>query len=60
MNHPADPGGATNKGVTQKVYDDWRTRKGLAPRDVRQLEKRDAGDLRGWLLAAAALRSAAA
>jgi lysozyme family protein len=38
-NHPADPGGPTNKGVTQKVYDDWRTRQGLAPRDVSQLEE---------------------
>ena len=38
VNHPADRGGATNKGVTQKVYDDWRTRQGLAARDVRQLE----------------------
>jgi lysozyme family protein len=38
VNHPADPGGATNKGVTQKVYDGWRKRQGLAPRDVRQLE----------------------
>ena len=38
MNHPADPGGATNKGVIQKVYDDWRTRQGLPKRDVRQLE----------------------
>ena len=38
VNHPADPGGATNKGVTQKVYDDWRKRQGLLARDVRQLE----------------------
>jgi lysozyme family protein len=38
VNHPADPGGATNKGVTQRVYDDWRTRQGLPARDVRQLE----------------------
>lgn len=37
VNHPADPGGATNKGVTQKVYDAWRARQGLAGRDVRQL-----------------------
>lgn len=37
VNHPADPGGATNKGVTQKVYDAWRARQGLAARDVRQL-----------------------
>ena len=26
-NHPKDPGGATNKGITQKVYDDYRTSK---------------------------------
>ena len=39
VNHPADPGGATNKGVTQKVYDSWRKRQGLATRDVRQLEE---------------------
>ena len=38
VNHPADPGGATNRGVTQKVYDAWRARQGLAGRDVRQLE----------------------
>jgi len=23
-NHPDDPGGATNKGITQKTYDGWR------------------------------------
>lgn len=38
-NDPQDPGGATNKGVTQAVYDDWRRSKGLAPRSVRSLEK---------------------
>src|SRR5215204_6417735 len=38
VNHRADPGGATNKGVTQRVYDDWRRRQGLPARDVRQLE----------------------
>lgn len=38
VNHPNDPGGATNKGVTQKVYDAWRARQGLPKRDVRQLE----------------------
>lgn len=37
VNHPNDPGGATNKGVTQKVYDAWRGRQGLPPRDVRAL-----------------------
>lgn len=38
VNHPADPGGATNKGVTQKVYDAWRTQQGLPTRSVQQLE----------------------
>jgi lysozyme family protein len=38
VNHPNDPGGATNKGVTQKVYDSWRSRQGLEPRDVRAIE----------------------
>ncbi len=37
VNHPNDPGGATNKGVTQKVYDTWRNKQGLAVADVRSL-----------------------
>lgn len=39
VNHPKDPGGATNKGVTQGVYDDWRIKKGLPPRSVKHLEQ---------------------
>lgn len=35
VDHPADPGGRTNKGVTQRVYDAWRRRQGLAQRDVK-------------------------
>jgi lysozyme family protein len=31
VNHPKDPGGATNKGVTQRVYDDYRLGRGLSP-----------------------------
>ena len=27
--HPSDRGGKTNRGITQKTYDDWRTGKGL-------------------------------
>ena len=34
VNHPNDPGGATNKGVTQKVYDAWRAKNGLPAREV--------------------------
>ena len=33
--HPKDPGGPTMKGVTQRVYDDYRRRMLLPVRDVR-------------------------
>lgn len=36
-NHPKDPGGATMKGVTQRVYDAYRDRRGEARRSVRQI-----------------------
>ena len=35
VDHPNDPGGRTNKGVTQKVYDGWRARQGLPAQDVK-------------------------
>jgi lysozyme family protein len=35
VDHPKDPGGRTNKGITQKVYDCWRARRGEPPADVR-------------------------
>jgi lysozyme family protein len=38
VDHPNDPGGRTNKGVTQKVYDAWRRRQGLPQRDVKMIE----------------------
>lgn len=38
MNHPADPGGATMMGITHRVYDAWRTSRGMPVRDVRQIE----------------------
>jgi lysozyme family protein len=38
VDHPADPGGRTNKGVTQKVYEAWRRRQGLPQRDVKLIE----------------------
>lgn len=37
VNHPRDPGGATNKGVTQAVYDAYRTGKGLGTQSVRHI-----------------------
>jgi lysozyme family protein len=37
VDHPNDPGGRTNKGVTQRVYDAWRRRQGLPARDVKRI-----------------------
>jgi len=39
VNHPKDPGGPTNKGITQRVYDAYRQRKGLDPRTVKLIEQ---------------------
>lgn len=38
VDHAKDPGGATNKGITQKTYDSWRDRKGQFRRSVRQID----------------------
>jgi lysozyme family protein len=35
VNHPKDPGGATNQGVTQRVYDAYRKGIGATQRSVR-------------------------
>ncbi len=37
VHHPRDPGGATNRGVTQAVYDDWRSNHGLAKQSVKAI-----------------------
>lgn len=37
VNHPKDPGGATNRGVTQRVYDAYRRRAGRAAQSVRHI-----------------------
>lgn len=37
VNHPADSGGPTNYGVTQRTYTDWLSSRGRAWRDVRGL-----------------------
>lgn len=37
VNHPKDPGGATNKGVTQRTYNAWRKRQKQAARSVRSI-----------------------
>lgn len=40
--HPADPGGLTNLGVTQRVYDAWRKSKQLPLQSVEHLKKPEA------------------
>lgn len=35
--HPQDPGGATMRGVTQAVYDDWRKTNKLPTQSVRNI-----------------------
>lgn len=53
-NHPSDPGGATNKGITQRVYDSWRDGQSLPRRSVRSLddlEVRAIYEQRYWLKA---------
>lgn len=37
--HPRDPGGATNFGVTQRVYDGYHIRQGLPIRSVRSITR---------------------
>jgi lysozyme family protein len=37
VDHPKDPGGPTNKGVTQAVYDDWRKSQNLPVQSVRNI-----------------------
>lgn len=38
VDHPHDKGGATNKGITQSVYDIWRAGHGLQARSVKEIE----------------------
>lgn len=38
VDHPADPGGRTNRGVTQRVYSAWCARQGLPNRDVKHID----------------------
>lgn len=45
VNHPADPGGETNFGVTKAVYDAFRARKGLKARSVTAITKAEVGEI---------------
>ena len=45
VNDPNDRGGATNMGVTQGKYDEWRRKKGLPLKDVKDLDVDEAHNL---------------
>lgn len=38
VNHPNDRGGATNRGIKQRTYDEWRASFGLSKKDVREID----------------------
>ena len=43
--HPKDPGGATMKGVTQRVYDGYRARKGMRKASVRTIRSEEIDEI---------------
>lgn len=45
VNHPKDPGGATNRGVIQRVYDGYRERKNLPLRSVKEITDAEVKDI---------------
>jgi lysozyme family protein len=45
VNHKADPGGATNKGVTQKTYNSYRLGQRLSLRSVKEMERGELEDI---------------
>jgi len=44
-NHPADPGGATNKGITQRVYNAYLQSKKMSPGDVRYIKDEEVEEI---------------
>lgn len=44
-NHPKDPGGATMKGVTQRVYDAYRVAHGRQKQPVRNITDAEVGEI---------------
>jgi lysozyme family protein len=45
VHHPKDPGGPTNKGVTQKTYDDWRLRECKPLQSVAKMTDEECRDI---------------
>ncbi len=57
VNDPDDPGGATNMGVTQSVYDAWRKARRLPVQSVRNISRAEAVEIyreRYWIASRAA------
>lgn len=49
VNHPNDPGGETNQGVTKAVYDSYRKSKKLGTQSVKLLSKEEVLDIYKFL-----------
>lgn len=45
FHHPKDPGGKTNMGVIQRVYDKYRVARGLEPQEVRNIDHDEVRDI---------------
>lgn len=45
VDDPDDHGGATNKGITQKVYDSFRRSHGLSEQSVKDIEDKEVSDI---------------
>lgn len=45
VNHPNDPGGETNRGVTRLVYDSYRRSKGLPMQSVKLITDHEVTDI---------------
>jgi len=45
VQHPAEQGGETNRGITTAMYQDYRHRQGLPPRSVRFITDAEVADL---------------
>lgn len=45
VNHPDDPGGLTNKGITQRTYSAWLKSKGRKHQSVRAITKAEADQI---------------
>jgi lysozyme family protein len=44
-NHPNDRGGSTNKGVTQKTYDNYLVKRGYKKKDIKQISDEEVEDI---------------